>query len=441
MLDKVRAYIDKEKLLIRKEPVVVGLSGGADSVALLAALARLGFRCVALHCNFHLRGQESERDEAFACSFAESLHIPFYKKDFDTLAFASERHLSIEMAARDLRYEWFEQMRQQIGAQAIAVAHHQDDSIETLLMNLLRGSGIRGLVGIRPKHGFVVRPLLQISRKEILAWLEKEHLSYIIDSSNLSDEYTRNFIRLRVLPLLEELNPAARRTLARSASHLSDAEDIYLSVIEKAQHELWQDGAIVIPDLMRYPSPKTILYELLRPYGFTRPVVASIYTSLDGESGRKFYSQTHQIIKDRDRLLLSLKSNEDAVDMFSFKKSADSVASPIAFTIQVVPNDVHFRLVPSKEYAYFDYDLLADDLTLRHWQEGDWFVPFGMQGRKKLSDYFSDHKYSLKAKEEAWLLCSGEDIIWLVGARSDNRYRITSSTQRIFIIKKSAGLL
>ena len=246
MLDKVRAYIDKEKLLIREEPVVVGLSGGADSVALLAALARLGFRCVALHCNFHLRGQESERDEAFARSFAESLHIPFYKKDFDTLAFASEKHLSIEMAARDLRYEWFEQMRQQIGAQAIAVAHHQDDSIETLLMNLLRGSGIRGLVGIRPKHGFVVRPLLQISRKEILAWLEKEHLSYIIDSSNLSDEYTRNFIRLRVLPLLEELNPAARRTLARSASHLSDAEDIYLSVIEKAQHELWQDGAIVV---------------------------------------------------------------------------------------------------------------------------------------------------------------------------------------------------
>lgn len=436
MLDKIRADIEEHKLLSSDKPVLVGLSGGADSVALLAVLVRLGYACVALHCNFHLRGEESDRDEAFSRSFSSRLNVPFYKQDFDTRAYASQKHISIEMAARDLRYEWFEEMRKRLGAQAIAVAHHQDDNIETLLINLLRGSGIRGLVGIRPKNGFVVRPLLGVSRRDILNWLAESHYAYIVDSSNLSDEYTRNFIRLRILPLLEELNPSVRKTLARTASHLSAAEEIYLSVIEKARKDLWKDGKISVQTLLSYPSPQTILYELLQPYGFSRQVVVSIFDSLRGGSGKKFYSPGYRLIKDRDSLLLyQLRKTEERI--YSFKKSEVQIDSPISLSLSVVPQNQAFRLVPSKNIAYFDYDLLADDLLLRHWMKSDWFIPFGMKGRKKLSDYFSDHKYSLKQKEDAWLLCSGNDVIWLIGERSDNRYRITSSTKRILVVKKN----
>ena len=335
-----------------------------------------------------------------------------------------------------MRYEWFEEMRKRLGAQAIAVAHHQDDNIETLLINLLRGSGIRGLVGIRPKNGFVVRPLLGVSRRDILNWLAESHYAYIVDSSNLSDEYTRNFIRLRILPLLEELNPSVRKTLARTASHLSAAEEIYLSVIEKARKDLWEDGKISVQALLSYPSPQTILYELLQPYGFSRQVVVSIFDSLRGGSGKNFYSLGYRLIKDRDCLLL-YQLRKIGERIYSFKKSEVQIDSPISLSLSVVPQNQAFRLVPSKNIAYFDYDLLADDLLLRHWMKSDWFIPFGMKGRKKLSDYFSDHKYSLKQKEDAWLLCSGKDVIWLIGERSDNRYRITSSTKRILVVKKN----
>lgn len=228
MIHTVRLYIEKYQLLSDGQLVAVGLSGGADSVALLGVLARLGYRCVAMHCNFHLRGEESDRDEAFARAFAESLRVPFRKIDFDTTAYAEEKHVSIEMAARELRYAWFEETRQQLGAQAIAVAHHRDDSVETVLMNLVRGTGIRGMAGIRPKNGFIVRPLLCVSREEIVSWLAGQGFSFMTDSTNLSDAYTRNFIRLNVLPLLERINPAARNTIARSAEHLSAAEAIYI---------------------------------------------------------------------------------------------------------------------------------------------------------------------------------------------------------------------
>ena len=218
MIHTIRLYIEKYRLLSEDRPVLVGLSGGADSVALLGVLVRLGYPCIALHCNFHLRGEESDRDEAFACEFAESLEVPFHKIDFDTISYAGDRHLSIEMAARELRYAWFEEMRERLGGQATAVAHHRDDNVETVLMNLIRGTGIRGMSGIRPRNGFIVRPLLCVSREDILAWLADQGYAYMVDSTNLSDAYTRNFIRLNVLPLLEEINPSARNTIARRAS-------------------------------------------------------------------------------------------------------------------------------------------------------------------------------------------------------------------------------
>jgi tRNA(Ile)-lysidine synthase len=434
MIHTIRLYIEKYRLLSEDRPVLVGLSGGADSVALLGVLVRLGYPCIALHCNFHLRGEESDRDEAFACEFAESLEVPFHKIDFDTISYAGEKHLSIEMAARELRYAWFEEMRERLGGQAIAVAHHRDDNVETVLMNLIRGTGIRGMSGIRPRNGFIVRPLLCVSREDILAWLADQGYAYMVDSTNLSDAYTRNFIRLRVLPLLEEINPSVKDAIARTSGHLSAVEAIYLHVVEEARNTVIEQGnRLSIAALMRYPSPDAILYELLKAYNFTRPVAEDIYLSLTKESGKTFFSSTHRLIKDRDYLLLSSLVKDEACE-FTLAGDETVWSGPVELSFEkvVIKEDFHIR--KDKNIAYFDYDKLTFPLTLRTWKKGDWFIPFGMKGRKKLSDYFSDHKFSRIDKEQAWLLCSGDAVVWIVGERSDNRFCLDKTTKSVLVV-------
>lgn len=434
MRDVVRAYIEKYRLLTEDRPVLVGVSGGADSIALLSLLVELGYSCIAAHCNFHLRGEESRRDEQFVCEYARKLHVPFLMTDFDTRKYAADHHLSIEMAARELRYGWFEEQRVATGSQAVAVAHHRDDSVETLLMNLVRGTGIRGMSGIRPKNGFVVRPLLAVSRADILKWLAGRGLTYVTDSTNLSDAYTRNFIRLRVLPLLEEINPSVKESIARTAEHLSAAEVVYLHVVEEARSTVIEPGdRLSIAALMRYPSPDAILYELLKTYGFTRPVAETVYLSLTKESGKIFFSSTHRLVKDRGYLLLSSLVKEDACEYtLAGDESFWSGPVELSFRKVVIQEDFHIR--KDKNVAYFDYDKLDFPLTLRTWKEGDWFIPFGMKGRKKLSDYFSDHKFSRFDKERAWLLCSGDAVIWLVGERPDNRFCLDKTTKTVLVV-------
>lgn len=438
MRNIVRAYIEKHQLLADGRPVLVGFSGGADSVALLSLLVQLDYPCMALHCNFHLRGDESLRDERFAEQTARKLGVPFYKTDFDTTAYAALHHLSIEMAARELRYNWFEEMRCQLGAQAIAVAHHRDDSVETVLMNLIRGTGVRGLGGIRPKNGYVVRPLLAVSRSEILAWLEEQQQTYVTDSTNLSDAYTRNFIRLRVLPLLEELNPSVKTAISRTADHLAETEAIYLYMVEHARRELMAGDDLRIPigRLMEYPSPATILYELLKPYGFSRQVADDVFRSLAGASGKQFYSADYRLLKDREYLLLSPIAHEE-IEEYSITSdsiSANNWQGPVELSFRKTVISTDFNIRKDKHIAYFDYDKLSFPLTLRRWKEGDWFVPFGMKGRKKLSDYFSDHKFSRMEKEQVWLLCSGKNILWIVGERSDDRFRIDKTTKSVLVV-------
>lgn len=434
MRDTVRAYIEKYQLLEESCPVLVGLSGGADSIALLTLLVKLGYSCIAAHCNFHLRGEESMRDERFAEEYAKTLQVPFLKTDFDTEQYAAANHLSIEMAARELRYNWFEEKRSETGAQAIAVAHHRDDSVETVLMNLVRGTGIRGMSGIRPKNGYVVRPLLCVTRKEITAWLDARNISYVTDSTNLSDAYTRNFIRLRVLPLLEDINPSVRTAIARTADHLSAAEAVYMHVVEQAKAEVLDEGnRISIPALMHYPSPAAILYELLKAYNFSRTVSEDIYAALEGEPGKQFFSPTHRLVKDRDYLLLSSIETKPE-QTYVLSGNEEKWVGPVELSFNKVVISENFHIRKDKNIAYFDYDKLAFPLTLRTWKDGDWFIPFGMKGRKKLSDYFSDRKFSRFEKERVWLLCSGNDIIWIVGERPDNRYSIGSATKCALIV-------
>ena len=434
MKEQIQQYIIQHQLLSGEKPVVVGISGGADSVALLHILVSLGYKCIAAHCNFNLRGDESFRDEQFTIDFTKRLQVPLCKISFETNKYAQENRLSVEMAARELRYRWFEELLNTYDADAVAVAHHRDDSVETLLINLTRGSGLTGLTGIKPKNGNVVRPLLCVSREDIYAYIENNGLEYVTDSSNSSDIYTRNFIRLKVIPLLEEINPSVKASLARTANHLYDASLIYNHSIEEARRVIIQNNRLSISALLSFPAPATILYEMLKPYGFSRTVCESIFTVLDKDSGKIFYSSTHRLLKDRSDLLIDVLSGEDN-RAYLINLEDDNVDLPVELKPEIVVIKESYQIEKDRKFAYFDFDKLSFPLVLRHWQEGDWFVPFGMKGKKKISDYFNDKKFSLFDKEKTWLLCSGQDVIWIVGERTDNRYRIEKTTKRVLKLK------
>jgi tRNA(Ile)-lysidine synthase len=426
VIRKVRQSIESQKLLSFPSKIIVGLSGGADSVVLLYVLQRLGYDCVAAHCNFHLRGEESFADEKFSEDVAKSLEIPFLKQDFDTEKIATERGISIEMAARDLRYAWFETLRQAQNADVIAVAHHRDDSIETMLLNLIRGTGIKGLTGIVPKNGNIIRPLLCVSKQEILDFVKTKELSFRTDSSNLQDEYTRNKIRLSLLPLLKTINPSVDEALLRTMEHLNETEKIYQEAIKTGILKVFdfERGQINIAQLRLLPSPESVLFELLKIYGFGRETVQDIVRAIDSQSGKEFYSADYRLIRDRDYFLLVPRE----------QKTDDKNQILTDKDIQIIAIDANFTIKKDKNIAYFDADKLQFPLHIRKWEIGDKFVPFGMNSLKKVSDYFTNHKFSKIEKENTRLLISGEDIIWIIGHRTDNRYRITPDTIRACII-------
>ncbi|MDR0371783.1 MAG: tRNA lysidine(34) synthetase TilS, partial [Prevotellaceae bacterium] len=426
-------------------PVITGFSGGGDSVALLHILNRLGYKCVAAHCNFHLRSAESDRDETFCRIFAEKSGIPFEKTDFETTAYAAREHVSIEMAARMLRYDWFEAIRKRYGAQAVAVAHHSDDSIETMLINMMRGTGIRGLRGIRPRNDFVVRPLLCTNREEINHYLEENGLDCVMDSTNLSDEYTRNFIRLRLLPLMKSVNPSVGSALARTAENLAGAECIYSQAVKEAKIRVTRTNEnghihLSIDRLMQQPAPRTILYELLEAYGFSRCVSGEIYKALTGEPGKIFEAphSEYKLLKDRNELVI-FKPDAEVIHEYAIcDETTGWDPLPVDLSAKKVTVDRAFKIDRSPFVATLDYDKVTFPLRLRKWQSGDWFIPFGMEGRQKLSDYFSNRKLSLLEKEQTWILCTNnQNILWIVGERTDNRFRIDSKTKTALIINFS----
>ena len=436
MLDKVRKYIEKHRLLTSIEKIIVGLSGGADSVVLLYLLKELSYDCIAVHCNFHLRGEESNRDEAFVSRLMSEWNIPLYKKDFDTLSIASEHKISVEMAARNLRYEWFEELRLEQHAQAICVAHHQDDNVETLLLNLLRGTGIKGLTGMRPQNGFVVRPMLVLSREEVMQAVSEYNLSYVTDSSNLECDFTRNRIRLQVLPLLRTINPSVSESIFHTMENLNEAQVVYQNAIDKAKIKVFnaKDGFISIQELLRFASPEALLYEILKEFQFNTDVVREVFQALDAQSGKEFYSSTHRLIKDRDLLLL-LPLQEASKEEFLIHKEDLLVDFPIRMKISLERKDADLEINRNKDVACLDANKLEFPLKLRRWKEGDRFMPFGMSQYQKLSDFFTNNKFSIPQKENTWLLVSGNDIVWVVGWRIDNRYKVTTETKNLFILK------
>ena len=440
MLDRFREYIKDQALCGAGDRILVAVSGGIDSVVLLDLFKSAGFEAGIAHCNFRLRGEESDGDEALVESIAGKEGLRFHRQDFPTEQHAKEQGISIQMAARDLRYAWFEEVREKHNYDLIAMAHNQDDVLETFFINLSRGTGIRGLTGIPPKAGNVIRPLLFASREDIIRYAEKKGITYHEDSSNASEKYLRNRVRHKLLPLLEDQNPSFRKSLMDTIARLSETEILFREEMEKLKEELLVHRGdrilIRIPELTRLESKKTILHEILGEYDFGPASLEDIINSIDGPPGRQFLSPTHRLVKDREEFILT-PLGDDENRRYYLEPESGQIYDPIDLEWIIVEHTDKFKIPKDPDTACLDLDLIDFPLILRRWEKGDFFRPFGMKGIKKLSDFLIDEKVSLPDKEKIWLLASGQKILWVVGYRIDERFRITPATRQMLMIRYS----
>ena len=449
-VDQALRFATAHQLLTPRGKYIIALSGGADSVSLLLVLkhleSELGITLEAAHCNFHLRGDESLRDEEFCKQLCRRLHVPLHLIHFDTHAYADLHHVSIEMAARDLRYAYFEQLRRDIHAHDICVAHHRDDSVETVLLNLVRGTGLRGLRGIQPRNAHIIRPLLSHSRQQIEQYLDALGESYVTDSTNLHNDVKRNKIRLNVIPLLRELNPSVSQSIFETSLRVTEALKIFDDAIQHAIADVTtpqtqnsklktQNSPLIIsvPRLKQQPSPEYTLHEILSPRGFTSAQIEQIYTSLDtNPTGKIITSCSHELAFDRSTLILQPKTPTPLVRPMHIPETGTYVLSD-NLKLKVETEECGDRYEPSRaaDCASLDASDIKFPLTLRHIQPGDRFVPFGMTGTKLLSDYLTDRKKNIFEKRAQLVLTDAQQrILWLVGERTDNRFRITPHTQQ-----------
>lgn len=417
MKEKVRKYIQTNQIFSQDGLILVGVSGGADSVALLLILKSLGYQVQALHCNFHLRQEESDRDERFVSELCRKNNITLLIKHFNTKEYAARNNVSIEMAARDLRYNWFYDVLTDNNAQSIAVAHHRNDQAETLLLNLIRGTGIRGLAGMYPIRNQIARPLLCVTRDEILAYLNEIKQDFVTDSTNLEREATRNKVRLDILPQMAEINPSIVNTLSETCSILMSSLPFYEKKVEEELNRVkHNDTEVNIPQLQECENTDVLIYEWLKDKGFTTSQHREIAESLESTSGKIWESKAYRLLKDRDRLILQEKK--------------EKVSGP-----QIIQEQVDSITETGPDLAYFDSDKIVAPITYRTAKEGDWFIPFGMEGKKLISDYLTDIKATRFEKENQLLALCGEDIIWVVGHRSDNRYKVDKDTRHIIRLR------
>ena len=436
MINTVASFIDRNQLLSPDGLHLVALSGGADSVALLRVMLALGYRVEAAHCNFHLRSEESDRDELFVQNLCQKLNVNLRLIHFDTVEYAALHQVSIEMAARELRYGYFHQLRHDIGADTVCVAHHRDDAVETLLMNLLRGAGIHGLTGIRPRNDDIVRPLLGVSRQEIQHYLDVIGQDYVTDSTNLQPDVLRNKIRLQLLPLLEQLYPGASENMARSAYYLSEAEKVYNA--QWGQSPLCEatdaQGRSTLPfsTLKSSPSSLCLLHEWLSPFGFNRSQIEQIANHLGGEPGRVFESPTHTLVIDREAVVVEPVS-APMKPLVIPEPGVYRIDETAKIRIEEVRVEEGISCDPN--VATLDATTVRFPLTLRTVDPGDLFQPFGMEGRKLVSDFLTDRKLNLLDKRHQRVVVDATGaILWLVGLRTDHRFRVTPTTRTILRI-------
>ncbi len=439
MVNSFQSFLKKEKLIKSSDTVLLTVSGGIDSVVLCELFYQSKIKFAIAHCNFQLRGKESDGDELFVEALAEKYKVPFHTISFATSSYAKKHKLSIQVAARDLRYAWFEEIRQQYSYARIATAHHQDDSIETFFINLIRGTGIKGLHGILPKQGNLIRPLLFANKKEIIAFAKKNKLKHREDSSNASDKYVRNKIRHSLIPLLNEINKNASANIITTIENLKSVESVYQKRIDKKRTSLVIEESglvkISISKLTKLKPIEPYLFEFLYPLGFSSIVVGEIIASLSSESGKQFFSETHRLVKDREFLLIEETGNktEELDNRFKILKSTKELPfGNQTLIFKSIKPSPKLKLVNPPTIAQFDFEKLVFPLTLRKWEKGDVFYPIGMKGKKKLSDYFIDKKLSLLEKDNSWVLESNGQIVWVVGQRMDDRYKISPKTKKIY---------
>lgn len=437
MLHSFQKFISDLDLFNANDRVLLAVSGGIDSIVMCELFHQSNFHFGIIHCNFKLRGAESEEDKKFVQAVAKKYDVPFYCKSFETSGFSEKSGISIQMAARKLRYEWFEDIRKKENYKAVAVAHHKDDEVETLLINLVRGTGIAGLHGILPNQEHLIRPLLFSNRAEIEAFAKVHELIYREDSSNLETKYTRNKIRHKVIPVLKEINPHLEETITNNIKKIRDVESIFKAAIYEKRKEIFifENNKIILPiEKLKQLNPlKTYLFEFLKEYHFNAHVIEEIIESFDSISGKHFFSATHRLLKDREHLILT-EIREFTDKLFYISEEQRSIGFPVQLTLKKIAITPDFRIQKSPAYAFLDEELLLFPLVLRRWQEGDIFVPLGMKTKKKLSDFFIDNKFSLAEKEDTWVLVSGEDIVWIIGYRIDERYKITAKTKQVYIV-------
>lgn len=434
----VSAYITSESLLSKDSKYVVALSGGADSVALLLTLKRLGYVIDAAHCNFHLRGEESQRDEEFCISLCKRENIRLHRSHFDTKAYAELHKISIEMAARELRYHYFNQLIHDIGAQGVCVAHHRDDSVETVLINLIRGTGIHGLCGIAARNGNVLRPLLCVSRLDILEYLKQLHQEFVVDSSNLIDDVLRNKIRLDILPVMQNINPSVYTNIAKTAQYVREAVKMLDDLLK--DKIVWQNkGSYKSFDIINIHTEYELWY-LLKGYGFTSTQVEQAYHSLKSTSGKRWISKEYQLLIDRGRLLLD-RNIPNQRSLHSKKLVIPECGTYIyteylSFKISLITVDKEFELSRKPDCVCLDAAIVTFPLTIRKTATGDRFVPLGMNGSKLISDFMTDKKHSLFEKQRQLVVeDASERVVWLVNERPDNRFRVTHSTTSVLKIE------
>ncbi len=440
MLDNFNHYIKAYELTHKRENILLGVSGGIDSMVMAHLFYRAGYQNTAIaHCNFKLRSKESDKDQHFVKEWSKKLNMPFYTISFNTNEYAKNNKLSVQMAARELRYSWFEKIAVEYGYDKIAIAHNSDDSIETFFINLTRGSGLKGLTGIASKKGKIIRPIMFTSRRKIESVAKTEKIEFREDSSNASVKYYRNYIRHNIIPMFEKMNPSFRPTLIKEMEVLEQIHSFCSSHLCSIQKELFdtKENAvhISINKIKEKNIPAAILFDLLSEFNFNASDIKDIYSSLNRQPGSTFYSNSHLLIKDRDELIIKKKKDDPDNSEYLIDVGVWNINKPIEMYLSAVEHTSNFCIPEDKNIAALNKDMLNFPLIIRKWKNGDYFFPLGMRGKKKLSDYFTDHKFSLFDKKNCWLLTSGNDIIWLIGERIDDRYKIKPDTKNVLLIE------
>ncbi|WP_424493798.1 tRNA lysidine(34) synthetase TilS [Salinimicrobium sp. GXAS 041] len=432
MLHNFLDHIKAQFPFLQDSKILIAVSGGVDSVVLTHLCKNSGLEVALAHCNFNLRNEESDADEDFVVELADALELEVFVEHFDTTSYAEDNKLSVQMAARDLRYRWFAELKEHMDFDYLLTAHHSNDNLETFIINFVRGTGLEGLTGIPAKNEFILRPLLPFSRAEIEKYARENHLNWREDSSNASTKYLRNKIRHEIVPALEELNPQLLESFEKTRQHLEQSsllvEDYVSAIFSRIANQTNEGYAFDIKLIKTIPNTKAVLYELFKPFGFTE--WDDVLHLLEAQPGKMVLSGTHRLIKDRENLLLTtVPRGDDKVYEISEEESV------LMFPIGTFHLDEVAEIDETgPDCIYVDKDKIQFPLVVRKWQKGDYFHPFGMAGKKKLSKFFKDNKLSLPAKENTRVLCSRNAIVWVIGQRADARFGVEDATSEILKI-------